>query len=130
MQLTGLMIMGKGLSTEKGEIMSYLKLWEKYWVTDYWSKGTMLGAIDVDPDKCIGCGVCVKICPGRTLKLDEKKYPVFIDPSQVGCFACGACAAICSEQAVELVQKMELTGIFKNLRRGPLSMPRLFEDLA
>ena len=110
--------------------MGYLKLWEKYWVSDYWSKGCVVGDIDVDHDKCIGCGVCVKICPGRTLELDENKHPVYRDPSRISCFACGACVAICSEQAIELVQKMELTGIFKPLRRGPLSMPRLFEELA
>ncbi len=110
--------------------MSYLKLWEKYWVTDMWSKDVVMGAVEIDHEKCIGCGLCAEICPGCSLMLDENKHPVSKDPEQLNCAACGACAGICPEEAIVISQKLELTGMFKTLRRGPLSRPRLFEDLA
>ncbi len=110
--------------------MSYIKLWEKFWVTDMYSKGVTMGAIDIDQEKCIGCGLCAKICPGNSLVLDENKHPASKDPEMLNCAACGACAAICSEEAIVISQKLELTGMFKTLRRGPLARPRLFEELA
>ena len=109
--------------------MSYLRFWERYWITDMWSKGAVLGQIEVDTAKCIGCGLCVQVCPGDSLMLDERKHPVPNSAVELSCAACGACMAICPGEAVTVVRKMELTGMFKTLRRGPLSRPRLFADL-
>lgn len=108
--------------------MSYLKFWEKFYVTDMWSKGAVLGAVEVHEEKCIGCGLCVRACPGDSLMLDKNKLPVPNSDVELSCAACGACMAICPEEAIVVTRKMELTGMFKTLRRGPLSKPRLFED--
>jgi len=110
--------------------MGYLKFWERYWITDMWSQGAILGRIEVDNQKCIGCGLCVRACPGDSLVLDEQKKPVPNNAVELSCAACGACMAICPQEAITVVRKMELTGMFKTLRRGPLSKPRLFSELA
>ncbi len=109
--------------------MTYIKLWEKFWVADLWSKGAIQGDIEVDRDKCIGCGLCVKACPGNSLRLDADKKPVPNDSEDLNCASCGACQAICPQEAVTVIRKTEFCGMFKTLRRGPLSKPRLFEDL-
>jgi len=110
--------------------MSYLKSWEKVWITDMWSKGSILGDIEIEKERCIGCGLCVRACPGDSLVLDADKRPAPNSEVELSCAACGACMAICPEEAINVTRKMTLTGKFKTLRRGPLSRPRLFEELA
>ena len=109
--------------------MSYLKLWEKFWITDMWSRGAVLGAIEVDRERCVGCGLCVRACPGDALMLDEDQRPVPNSEVELTCASCGACMAICPEECVTVVRKTTFTGKFKTLRRGPLAKPRLFDEL-
>lgn len=42
---------------------------------------------EVDPQRCVGCGVCVKVCPPRTLVLD-RKLPKFDLKSCIRCYCC------------------------------------------
>ena len=41
----------------------------------------------LDPAKCVGCGVCVKMCPPKSLKLVDRK-PAFDLPHCIRCFCC------------------------------------------
>jgi len=41
----------------------------------------------LDPAKCVGCGVCVKMCPPKSLKLSGGK-PAFDLPRCIRCFCC------------------------------------------
>ena len=41
----------------------------------------------LDPAKCVGCGVCVKMCPPKSLKLSGGK-PAFDLPHCIRCFCC------------------------------------------
>ena len=41
----------------------------------------------LDPAKCVGCGVCVKMCPPKSLKLSSGK-PAFDLPHCIRCFCC------------------------------------------
>lgn len=52
----------------------------------------------VDPDKCIGCGKCAKICPVLAISMKDKK-PV-IDQSI--CLGCGVCVRNCHAKAIGL----------------------------
>jgi NADH-quinone oxidoreductase subunit F len=49
------------------------------------------------PDKCVGCGVCIKPCPTGAIT-GEKKAAHVIDPTK--CVKCGACVPKCKFEAI------------------------------
>ncbi|NQU96956.1 MAG: CoB--CoM heterodisulfide reductase iron-sulfur subunit A family protein, partial [Chloroflexi bacterium] len=53
----------------------------------------------VDEDRCVGCGVCVSMCPYTAISLDtEKKVSVV---NEVLCKGCGTCVAACPTGAMQ-----------------------------
>jgi nitroreductase/NAD-dependent dihydropyrimidine dehydrogenase PreA subunit len=57
------------------------------------------GVVQVDYDKCKACGICVRVCKGGPLHIENKK--LVIDYSRaLGCIACGHCAAICPHECI------------------------------
>ena len=52
----------------------------------------------IDPELCIGCGACVKVCPNDTITMQEEKAVVSGQRS----LSCGHCAAVCPTGAVRV----------------------------
>jgi len=52
----------------------------------------------IDQEKCIGCGLCVKVCPSRTISMQDSKAVVTGDRS----LQCGHCVAVCPVDAVRV----------------------------
>jgi heterodisulfide reductase subunit A len=52
----------------------------------------------VDEELCVGCGVCVEICPYGARELDPARHVVVVNP--VLCEGCGACATACPSGAI------------------------------
>jgi len=53
--------------------------------------------IQVDPDRCGGCGACVEACPAGLLALEEGLPRMTREDS---CIACGHCGAVCASGAL------------------------------
>lgn len=53
----------------------------------------------VDKEKCIGCGVCVSICPVEAISFDSDGKAKI---DKVKCIHCGACQASCPVDAIDL----------------------------
>ncbi len=53
--------------------------------------------LQLDRDKCIGCGLCVDVCPHAVLAMDDKKARLV---DRDACMECGACAKNCKAEAI------------------------------
>lgn len=54
--------------------------------------------IHIDPEKCVGCGLCRSDCPAGNLLLEDGKARLVAQ----GCILCGHCVAICPKGAVSM----------------------------
>ena len=61
----------------------------------------------VDERKCIGCGLCVDVCPYAAISMKEKKVlgerKLVAEVNPVLCKGCGACTASCRPGAIDLL---------------------------
>lgn len=82
------------------------------------------------PEKCIGCGLCVRVCPTFSIKLKRRESEIRvgklihkrvthrIDSINLStCVFCGLCAEVCPVKAIELTRNYELAcDKFENLK--------------
>lgn len=57
---------------------------------------------EIDKNKCINCGLCIKDCSAKALQFDENKFPM-IDEKR--CFKCQHCLAVCPVGALSVCGK-------------------------
>jgi heterodisulfide reductase subunit A-like polyferredoxin len=72
----------------------------------------------VDPQKCVGCLTCVRICPFNVPKVHMDLTGVggvngaaFIEPA--ACHGCGSCAGECPAQAIQLMHSTDAQNLVK-----------------
>lgn len=72
------------------------------------------GAAEVDPENCVGCGLCAKACPCGLIRITTEEYNIY--PACVsedagaqtrkncdtGCIACGICVKNCPMSAIRI----------------------------
>lgn len=64
------------------------------------------GRISYDPTKCLGCGMCERVCAGgaitRTIEKTDEGDKVTLSFNMGSCTFCGHCAGFCTSKAIEL----------------------------
>jgi len=75
----------------------------------------------LDKNLCVGCGLCVKVCPPQSLKLKNGK-PVFNLPE---CIRCYCCQEHCPKGAIRPYKtfSMRIAGGIENAVRGMFPKP-------
>ncbi|MGD9149022.1 MAG: 4Fe-4S binding protein [Desulfobacterales bacterium] len=63
--------------------------------------------MDIDNEKCIGCGYCVRDCPVDAVKLVKKKAVI----NDHWCTHCGVCMRVCESDAVIAAESMPAEAI-------------------
>lgn len=54
--------------------------------------------LDLDVDKCTGCGLCAEVCPHRVIEIEQKAVIKDAD----ACMECGACSLNCPLDAIRV----------------------------
>lgn len=52
----------------------------------------------IDAEKCVGCGICARNCPPKTINIEEGKASIRYDD----CIRCYCCQELCPEKAVQI----------------------------
>jgi heterodisulfide reductase subunit A-like polyferredoxin len=78
-----------------------------------------LPMVDVNPERCSGCGICVSVCyysAAQTREVENKRVSM---TDMFRCKSCGMCVVACPSKARMLVgdpMEEELAAVFKSLR--------------
>ena len=77
----------------------------------------------VDVEKCVGCGICRKVCPVEAIAIEE----IALVDAQT-CIGCGCCVHECPKDALSLrssgLPAQYQTGSWRRANRGVISMFR------
>jgi 2-oxoglutarate ferredoxin oxidoreductase subunit delta len=71
------------------------------------------GRIEIDRERCKGCGLCILVCPKKRIEISEELntkgyYPAVFqdegleDPTQMKCTGCSLCGITCPDVAIEV----------------------------
>ena len=75
-----------------------------------------VSTLELDKAKCIGCGMCINVCPHAVFERVDKKVSI-IDKDL--CMECGACAKNCAAEAIYVKSGVGCaSGIIKGALRG------------
>ncbi|MDD5205629.1 MAG: nitroreductase family protein [Desulfobacterales bacterium] len=73
----------------------------------------------IDQERCIGCGLCVEVCPSDTITMKGKKASVTGTES----LNCGHCAAVCPSGAVQVTGLDPTLSTFKTFEARESWLP-------
>jgi ferredoxin len=55
--------------------------------------------LELDVEKCTGCGMCVVVCPHKVFEIENRKSKIV---DRDACMECGACAMNCEFGAISV----------------------------
>jgi NAD-dependent dihydropyrimidine dehydrogenase PreA subunit len=72
--------------------------------------------LELDVDKCIGCGMCKKVCPQAVFRVEGGKANI---ADKDACMECGACRENCPVEAINVRSGVGCaSGIINGLLKG------------
>jgi len=75
-----------------------------------------MASLQIDRDKCAGCGMCEAVCPHAVFRVNSGKAEI---ADLDACMECGACAKNCPVNALSVDSGVGCaTGILNGMLRG------------
>ncbi|MGE5707899.1 MAG: 4Fe-4S binding protein [Bacteroidota bacterium] len=71
------------------------------------------GALQIQGELCIYCGLCSRACPASAIQVDRNAKHWQVDPYQ--CVNCGACLDVCPKKCLQLEEKYTAPTLKKGL---------------
>lgn len=76
----------------------------------------------VNQQTCIGCGLCVEVCPYQAIDLEKTDIPnrgkgitiAKVNPDK--CMGCGLCSAVCRSASIELTENNSSEVLVEKMR--------------
>ena len=66
------------------------------------------------PDRCIGCGKCIKVCPTNAIYIEDDRMK--FDTKK--CIQCGKCVEVCYSESMEMIgNKMTVDEVMKEIEK-------------
>jgi 2-oxoglutarate ferredoxin oxidoreductase subunit delta len=77
---------------------------------------TVKGRIEIDRERCKGCGLCTTVCPTQRIEISQELnatgyYPASFkevdttDAESIKCTGCAMCATMCPDIAIEVYRE-------------------------
>jgi nitroreductase/NAD-dependent dihydropyrimidine dehydrogenase PreA subunit len=73
-------------------------------------EGINNGVMQADPERCNGCGLCIKNCPFKCWEMGADKIPRM--KAQYICFSCFNCLIACPREAVSITRTFSVKDAF------------------
>ncbi len=77
-----------------------------------------MGIMQVDPEKCTHCGLCMVNCPFRAWEADENEVPRMKEEYE--CFSCYNCMVACPADAISIIEPYHVDSGFYKTEPHPL----------
>ncbi len=68
--------------------------------------------VEVNGDKCVGCGQCVRICPEKAMSIGEDRHSHCDRSKCIGCFEC---MTVCEPKAIEVDWETDIPSFMERL---------------
>ncbi len=68
--------------------------------------------VEVNGDKCVGCGQCVRVCPEKAMSIGEDRHSHCDRGKCIGCFEC---MTVCEPKAIEVDWETDIPSFMERL---------------
>ena len=77
---------------------------------DVTQKSKLAGAIEIDTERCKGCGLCIETCPKNIIAIADKKvnahgYPYVTCVKEEDCIGCSSCGIVCPDGCITVYKE-------------------------